>query len=304
MAIGEGPQISFDTVLKSIGVSRFFSEFWSSQVLHLPDAASQDILAEIGPLDISNLVSRSHGGTQAWLAGSGSPHASIPVNVQSAVGAFQIGATLYFVDLDAEELAVSFANFLGVPRSKVAINLFATPQEGGTSWHFDANENFTIQLRGTKRWWIAPNESIAFPPENHILGATPSASLAQCSRGPLRTDPPQPSQIVDLKPGEMLYVPRGFWHCTEALTECWSLNLCCGQLMWATVICEALYEQLTSIESWRGSAIGLRHGCNEHARALNRLPLLLGELATRLEDPQKVSDLLNAIQTRDSGASL
>jgi ribosomal protein L16 Arg81 hydroxylase len=203
------------------------------------------------------------------------------VDASNAAQFFAIGATLYFRNLPLPRLTNALADFLGAPREKVIASLFLTPAGGGASPHFDKNENFTLQLTGAKRWHVGETPSVAAPPDGYIEGGQvpPSLStlLAAAERPPQRT--------VELRPGTLLYVPRGTIHGTDAGEESWSLNLSYSPAMWLDLMRVGLRRRLARSERWRGTVSGIGQG------QANILPELAAELRELLADPQELEHL-------------
>jgi 50S ribosomal protein L16 3-hydroxylase len=111
--------------------------------------------------------------------------------------------------------------------------VYATPDGKGTAAHFDQNINFVLQLQGNKKWWLAPNLNVENPTQRYTIGQDLDHELASYS------DPEMPSQMptedcreILLKPGSMLFVPRGYWHSTEAEGEALALNFTFSQPTW------------------------------------------------------------------------
>ncbi|WP_244187729.1 cupin domain-containing protein [Streptomyces regalis] len=101
----------------------------------------------------------------------------------------------------------------GVFRSRVQINMYVswTATEGfGTHW--DDHDVIVVQLEGAKRW--------------RLYGPTRINPLHRDTEAP---EPPadEPLEEVVLRAGDMLYLPRGWWHAVAA-TEGRSLHLTCG----------------------------------------------------------------------------
>ncbi|GAA2657690.1 cupin domain-containing protein [Streptomyces lunalinharesii] len=109
-----------------------------------------------------------------------------------------------------EGLAASFERHL---RTDVQVNLYASwTSKEGFGLHFDDHDVVVVQLEGAKRWKIHQPTRI----------------------NPLRIDveapqPPvgEPVAEIVLRAGDMLYLPRGWWHAVAA-TEGRSLHLTCG----------------------------------------------------------------------------
>ena len=282
-------------LLSSVGVERFFAEHWQARMALLPLA--EDDLAfirnTVGPLDPARLAGAAREGAQAWLANDFVAHSIFPINPQNAAQFQDIGATLYFINVPVPALTEALADFLGAPRRKVLASLFFTPAGGGAVPHFDKNENFTIQLTGAKRWEVGETPMVACAPESYTLGSSvilPALALllAEAQRPPERT--------VDLKPGTLLYVPRGTVHHTGAGEPSWSLNLSYCPATWLELLQAGLQARLAASPRWRGIITGI--GGDRCARDANRLPELLAELRALLDDPEEAEALARSFLGR------
>ncbi|WP_432000689.1 cupin domain-containing protein [Streptomyces sioyaensis] len=125
------------------------------------------------------------------------------------------GASLVLDAVDAlhprvEELATALERHF---RTDVQVNLYAswTPKEG-FGVHWDDHDVVVLQLEGAKRW--------------KIYGATRIDPLRVDTEAP---EPPTGAPVAELvlQAGDMLYLPRGWWHAVAA-TEGRSLHLTCG----------------------------------------------------------------------------
>jgi ribosomal protein L16 Arg81 hydroxylase len=283
-------------LLSPIGAERFFAEHWQTRMALLPLAADDlaFIRETIGPLDPARLAGEAREGSQAWLANEFVAHSVFPVDASNAAQFQDIGATLYFVNVPLPALTNSLADFLGAPRRKVLASLFFTPAGGGAVPHFDKNENFTIQLTGAKRWQVGETPMVPATPDGYTLGSviTPALAplLAEARRPPERT--------VDLKPGTLLYVPRGTVHHTGAGEPSWSLNLSYSPSMWLDLL-GVVQQRLAASPRWRGTVTGV--GGDSAARDANRLPELLAELRALLVDPGEAEALTRSFLDRSDG---
>jgi ribosomal protein L16 Arg81 hydroxylase len=279
-------------MLAAVGVEQFFADYWQRRTLALALKAEDfaRILDEVGPLDIVRFAGQAREGTQAWVANDYVAHSVIPVDAPDAEMLFGIGATLYFINIPINRLTHSLADFLGAPRQKVIASLFLTPATGGASPHFDKNENFTIQLTGAKRWIVAQAPTVTAPPDGYMLGQTIPPSLGNL----LGEAKEQLNQTVDMRPGTLLYVPRGTIHRTEAGEESWSLNLSYSPSMWLDLVRVGLQRYLAASARWRGTVTGVGETCDPAAREANRLPELIAELRETLADPDELNRLCRA----------
>jgi ribosomal protein L16 Arg81 hydroxylase len=285
-------------LLSPIGAERFFAEHWQARMTLLPLAGDDlaFIRETVGPLDPARLAGAAQEGAQAWLANEFVAHSIFPISPQNAAQFQEIGATLYFINVPLPALTDSLADFLGAPRRKVLASLFFTPAGGGAVPHFDKNENFTIQLTGGKRWQVGETPMVACAPESYTLGSSvilPALVplLAEAERPPERT--------VDLKPGTLLYVPRGTVHHTGAGEPSWSLNLSYCPATWLDLLQVGLQTRLAASPAWRGTVTGA--GGDPAARDANRLPELLAELRVVLGDPEQAEVFTRSFLDRPNG---
>ncbi len=140
-------------------------------------------------------------------------------------------------------------------------NIYAIPDGGRTACHYDQNINFVCQITGEKTWDLAPNTHIVNPIMRHTAGTPPDRSTTAYANKPLPHKMPSKGHTrVVLKPGSVLFVPRGYWHQTSSKGESISLNFTYDQLSWAQVVSDAICHQLMKEEKWRAVAYGLRQG--------------------------------------------
>ena len=134
--------------------------------------------------------------------------------------------------------------------------LYATPEGKGTAPHFDQNINLVLQVRGTKKWSVAPNEHVSNPMTRHTMGLSMDPELQSYSQAPMPTSMPAGSEEFILNPGSLLFIPRGSWHTTEAETDALSLNFTFNAPSWIDLFSAALRGQLARSSEWRETADG------------------------------------------------
>jgi bifunctional lysine-specific demethylase and histidyl-hydroxylase NO66 len=101
----------------------------------------------------------------------------------------------------------------------VQVNAYITPPSStGFSAHYDVHDVFVLQIAGEKRWRIH-EQVLVHPLRTQPWEDRAAAVSARASEQPL----------VDevLRPGDALYLPRGFLHAAEALGEM-SIHLTVG----------------------------------------------------------------------------
>lgn len=144
----------------------------------------------------------------------------------------------------------STATALAMLRPRGRGDLYATREGGGLDVHFDANDNFTIQLAGKKTWWFGAVPAVDRPVVNSPVIQHEGASYV-----PRGLEPATTQRRVTLRPGDMLYIPRGTWHSTHAEEESLSFDINIHPTPWAEVIFESLHLLTLRSRDWRGSAL-------------------------------------------------
>jgi bifunctional lysine-specific demethylase and histidyl-hydroxylase NO66 len=240
--------------LIAIGVEEFAAEYWGRQALlsraeSLPgDDGFGDLL---DPDGIDELVS-ARGLRTPFLrvAKAGRTLADRDFTAPGGVGAgiadqvsddrltrlFADGSTLVLQALHRTWSPVlafcqDLAAQLGHP---VQANAYITPpQNQGFSDHYDVHDVFVLQIEGEKRWSIHP------PVIDSPLRDQPWTDR----RAAVESRATEPAVIEEvLRPGDCLYLPRGFLHAAEALGGI-STHLTIGVHVWTRY---ALAERLVA----------------------------------------------------------
>lgn len=144
------------------------------------------------------------------LNGSPFPHARIelsdsrgrrqPQTTYSIVQECRAGASLTFrrmhlFDPKVAELVRALESETG---ERMSVNLyFSQPGEAAFPIHYDGDDVIVLHVYGRKAWWVydatASKPTPAFVPQSEKPPDTP---ILEC----------------ELNPGDVLYVPRGYWH--------------------------------------------------------------------------------------------
>lgn len=77
--------------------------------------------------------------------------------------------------------------------------------------HYDDHDLIVVQLEGTKRWYVATRPSELFNTWRGVSGNPPDLGA---------------HQVLDLAPGDLMYLPRGTFHTVDSDTE--SVHLAIG----------------------------------------------------------------------------
>ncbi len=108
------------------------------------------------------------------------------------------------------DLAQQLSAEVGQP---VQVNAFITPPgQQGVSMHYDVQDVFVLQVRGSKRWELA-QPARALPREEDAFFSLTSQGRADAIRSSTPLDP------VVLRDGDVLYLPRGTFHSPSTIDE-------------------------------------------------------------------------------------
>ncbi len=261
------------------------------ELLELPFLASLDALLGAWPTPV-----------QAHLPDAADESSSVDARPSDARKLFRNHMSLLFNDAqDLSPVLKSWLNAVGTDLGLPAMTharcmVYATPDGRGTAAHFDQNVNFVLQLHGTKRWRLAANEHVQNPTQRHAIGQPLDAELASCLTAGLPDRMPAASIEIELNPGSVLFVPRGFWHSTEASGEALALNFTFNQPTWIDLLGAALRSRLALSPEWRELADGVSARSPERrALAASRFDQLLQELTYDLPN-WRAEDILAATE--------
>jgi ribosomal protein L16 Arg81 hydroxylase len=211
---------SFADLLVPLQRETFFTRYWESQPLHVQRSESdyyaqlltnRDLEAAIssGGLRYPSIQLARGGGffpPEAFtrtIRSGGDFFTGIP-DLDRIRAEYQSGASISLPGFHRawEPLGTLAAAIEAEFDHAVHANVYITPGNAiGFSPHYDTHEVFVLQIAGGKRWRIhnpplpLPHRSQPFDPRSYV----PSAPLCE----------------LDLEPGDLLYLPRGFVHTTE-----------------------------------------------------------------------------------------
>nr|WP_250293939.1 cupin domain-containing protein [Streptomyces atroolivaceus] len=150
--------------------------------------------------------------------------------------AFSDGATLVLQALHrtwepVTDLVSVLSTELGHP---VQANAYVTPpQNRGFDAHYDVHDVFVLQIEGAKRW-VVHEPVLPDPLRDQPWTDRRSAVADQAAHG-------TPHMDTVLRPGDVLYLPRGWLHSAQAQGQV-SIHLTLGVHTWTR---HSLAEQLT-----------------------------------------------------------
>lgn len=209
--------MNFEQVLAPVGTARFLSEYWTKKPLYL--AGERGRFARVFSWGDLNRILTWHPPPQPQLRlfqeGSmvdlrryiDGPVGNLRLNPGGLMALLAQGATMIMdgvqeVAPSVHDLTSSFEDALSC---SCAANLYAGWRtQRGFNVHWDAHEVFVLQLSGRKRWQV-------FAPTR----MDPLADDIETAQPPKA----QPIWEGILSDGDLLYLPRGFWHVAYPLDE-------------------------------------------------------------------------------------
>lgn len=301
--------------LISVPVDEFASQYWGSTPLlsraaDLPRGfddlfahdAVDELVSERG-LRTPFLRVAKNGATlpdRAFTAGGGTG-ATIAdqVSDDKLLHLFADGATIVLQGLHrtwspVTDFTQQLAEELGHP---VQVNAYVTPpQNTGFNDHYDVHDVFVLQIAGDKRWRIRPPVHLS-PLRDEPWTDHRAAVEAAATQPPLLE--------VTLRPGDCLYLPRGFLHAATALGDV-STHLTIGVHPWTRrhvadeLMAQAIERASTAVEVRASLPLGVDLG---DASALEPdVEQVRAALIAALRDLD-ADDLVPALTRRDRGSS-
>jgi hypothetical protein len=166
-------------------------------------------------------------------------------------------------DVDAI-LGFDAERLLGYRRHMNAANLWVSHHGAFTRVHFDEWENFNIQLAGRKRFILMPPGRRDYYPRSMLRGSgdysrAGSFHAVDPQRFPRLVARLSQRRDIVLEPGQMLYLPLGWWHQAESLDDLninlnfWlrSPKILRRPHVLRTALCTAAHRRVTGLYSYQ-----------------------------------------------------
>jgi len=284
-------------------------EFFASYELNEPFVVHQNtehmqVIRELPFLESLETLLKSWPETiQAHLPDVRDESSSIDTNTKDAQKLFNNGMGLLFNE--AQKISPLLVEWLEKIKKDLGLSqmtyarslIYATPDGKGTAAHFDQNINFVYQVHGTKVWNMARNNDLVNPLTRHTMGTMPDPEMMGYLEAPLPTSMPKEVVTYELRPGSVLFVPRGYWHSTEAEGDALALNFTFTAPTWLDLFTAALRSRLSMSPEWRETANGVNDSDFRYL-AEKKFDLLLSGLVDDLPH-WRAGDILDAIEPQD-----
>ncbi|WP_437839889.1 JmjC domain-containing protein [Sorangium sp. So ce1153] len=178
---------------------------------------------------------------------------------------------------------------LGIPSGAATCSLFASTVGGRVLPHFDTDPAFSVQLRGSKRWWVAPQTQVEQPLHNFVCG-TPASLIGAYHDGPLPEGMPADAQEIEMRPGSVLFLPRGTLHATRSHADSLAVTFDLQFSSYAQGLAQLLSAELHRSPRFRRPLLGQRARAEDLDSLLAEARRVLDRLA---RDPAAILEVLD-----------
>ena len=205
--------------------ARFLRDHWERRSLYMPGAGRAWPFTFDHQRFFSALAASPH--VKVAFRDEQGQHREVQITADQAQKMYQAGLSICAAHLEkGDEDLKAFVDELGrsvAPYGQFNLNSYLSPSDKGFGIHFDNHSVWVLQVEGTKRWFYADEPEIRAPITNCVYPLSrPSLSLPWY-------DVPHPDGAVlhevVLTPGDVLYIPAGTWHKTQASGPSLSLTL-------------------------------------------------------------------------------
>lgn len=292
--------MKLDDIMAPLGAAEFLRDYLGRQPLHLQGSPDK-----FAPVMNWSVLNRLLGMTTVWAAPSmllvldkesippqafcepapGRDGGTVLRPVAAKVKRFLArGATLVLNDIDQltpelSALARVLETELG---GKAQANLYmSSKRKQGFKAHFDYHDVFAFHVMGEKTWMVF--QGVADHPIKHPVFENLKQDHHDAAMGELWRE-------VRLKPGDLLYLPRGQYH--YALAD----DGACAHVAFGLTYPIGMDAVSYSFERMVAQRVGRANLPRDRAALQARLREIGNALATCLADEQAVDDVLRLIQ--------
>eukprot|EP01127_Copromyxa_protea_P015747 TRINITY_DN4581_c0_g1_i1.p1 TRINITY_DN4581_c0_g1~~TRINITY_DN4581_c0_g1_i1.p1 ORF type:complete len:670 (-),score=122.34 TRINITY_DN4581_c0_g1_i1:13-2022(-) len=256
------------SLISPMSPETFFSEFWTKKpfVVHGSLDRFANLRKSMKDWDLVRMLKHVEGKVPFQMWGSTTDGRPIHMNVDSlrqALPLYDSGWTLYvqhLFQLGGPWLDALLADlkYKPLPRGynprvpQPTFGLFASRKDGTpTDWHFDAIDNFTLQIRGTKTWSILSNKEVSNVCTNYQNRPLSGKGFPGAIPGTLPKNDFSAAATVKLVPGSVLFNPAGSWHAVKASEDSLSITFTMPRQCWAQLMGPSIERFLYFQDFWR-----------------------------------------------------
>jgi ribosomal protein L16 Arg81 hydroxylase len=288
-------------LIEPYSVDRFLDQVWTKDALHVPGPPDK-FAGLFGWSDLNDILNRETEVGKIRMARAGqmlppyeftksgsAPHRVVALP-HRVIDLMRAGTTLVVDSIEHQvgSVARAVAELQSELGEEVRTNTYCSwPGAEGFGIHYDTHEVFIAQIAGRKRWTIFPMTE-PYPLAQSVKGRAPDRSMA--------------SMVVELSAGDVLYVPRGHWHFTEAVAGP-SLHLTIGIHCRTGLAVLRYLSRTVNGPLWREN-LPLAFGSLARPDARARLQERLAALTAALADTITTPGVLDGFVSETEGSTL
>ena len=264
-----------------------FEQQWTMPERHVIAHGSRDRFPESmhsGDMSSFERLCQAYQGVMYMAGGEGDDYRMIRIQGPPPADVVRMGLTTQFFNLfpsipGARPVRARLAEELGVAPSAVRISAWISPHSKGIEPHYDETDTIIVQLAGEKAYRIGPNASMRDPmrawSRRQPFDLLDAVAFED---GMAPKGYPADLEEVVLKPGSVLFLPRGYWHATKASGESYSLSIRLDPPIGMDTLLRQLGYFLARDPAWRRPL----HGAWGKPEARNAARMFMQDLVTRL----------------------
>ena len=284
-------------LIHPLAVDTFMARYWQKKpyIGHGSPQRFADIAAIPELSSIDALLEAWRGDADAW-APRDTKNPLINATARQLPAFYESGYTLYLSKVEdhvpaLEPIARALERDLGLRQDDVYFEAFIS-QGTGSTFHFDPNVTINIQLIGSKQWSVAANQHVVNPHVGWSSGAAVNEHMQRYARQPFPTRMPSSCKSFEAKPGTLVYLHPGYWHCTLNHEPSLSLLFTINPPSWTDLLMEEIKERMLKHDAGRELAFGLGStlGQEEKRQRLQSLIDATGEAVATLSATTLLAD--------------
>ncbi|MFQ5566692.1 MAG: JmjC domain-containing protein, partial [Paracoccaceae bacterium] len=197
-----------------------------------------------------------------WVSNAAKSGHMMKIDRRAAPYAYKMGLTVYLDDVTAglpgaRSFCRQIEADLGLPPDTVRATGWASPSASGATCHYDTDDIISVQLRGTKRFDLAPMPDL------------PQPTGRQYSPGTRLVDETYPQMVngfptwqdaafesLEMAPGSVLFFQRGTWHRTHSGGDSLSISFVLEPPTAAECVLRQLRDVMLQDPRWRKPLYG------------------------------------------------
>ena len=282
-------QSVLESFIAPLTAEQFFAGYWPERVYashgdleRLPGMFRSPVLR-----DIESLSANYHGRV-LFTRGR---HSSFMVPAENGCPKtlFNMGLTVYLDNIQpclpkSPLVLQALERNLGIPPGTARIGAFASPPGDGAACHYDTEDVISIQLTGSKAFHVAPVEEVRYPVGmQYSPGSAPYAELYPQVNGRFPDWKDATFDCIEMRPGSVLFMPRGTWHRTEADEPSLSITIALRPPSAAEIVLENVRWLLLQDASWRKPLYGAYGETPQKQAAMDAAGQLLPRLSKHVQ---------------------